>query len=96
MAGKSDPLDRLSSWDGVAFSGLPPTVQTDKTHRNTWWMEVGCKAYEEDGDMRAWGTTGGTTERRPSRTRRPGHRGFTAGRRRVEIVRAMAARQAWW
>jgi hypothetical protein len=104
MADKTDPQvpPVLVGWDCV--SGLLPSVRsadaprarTDKTHRNTWWMGVVCRAYEKDGDMTAWGTKGGTTERRPSRTVRRGHPGFRAARARVEIVRPMVARQAWW
>jgi hypothetical protein len=76
--------------------GRTPMAQTDKTHQNTWWREVRCRAYEEDGDMRAWGRTGGTTGPRPNRTSRPGHRGLTAERAPAEIGHAMAARRAWW
>jgi hypothetical protein len=90
---------RMALRDGPSAHGpvgALPWLKRAETHQNTWWMEVGCRAYEEDGDMRARGTTGGATGRRPSRASRPGHRGLVAGRGRVEIVHAMAARRAWW
>jgi hypothetical protein len=55
----------------------------DKTHQKTWWVEVGCRAYKEDGDMRATGTTGGAAGRRPSLTSPAGRRGAVVGRARV-------------
>lgn len=92
MADDLRPADRVVFGDPL--STVPSVVlrwlRRTTTHRNTWWMEVGCRAYEEDGDMRARRTTGGATGRRPSRNIRPGHRGLVAGAARVGILHGWA------